>query len=61
MKTLFKNISIEFSLRITADNQMIIDLLEDVSPMKNSLRISTNGLFIGNYSQILQTNIIFYN
>ena len=61
MKTLFKNISIEFALRATTDNQVTIDLLEDVSSMKNSLKISTNGLFIGSYTQILQTNIIFYN
>ena len=61
MKTIVRHIEVKFSLRYFDDETFIIDLFEDTSALKNSYDICGNGFLVGNFNQIITTQIMFNN
>jgi len=61
MKTLIKNIRIDYSLRYMDDQIFIIDIYPDVVKLKNTYRYSVNGFLVGIHNQIMTNRIILNN
>ena len=61
MKTLIKNIEIEFSLNIDDLDELKLELSERNSRSINSFNIVANGILVGIYNKILKTHIIIIN
>ena len=61
MKTIIKNIEIEFSLEMEDDLDYRLELSENSSKTFDAVKIIANGLLIGRYDKILKTHIIITN
>lgn len=61
MKTLIKNIEIEFKATSLNENKLTLHLSNSNGSSFDSIKLVAKGVLIGSLDKILKTQIIFYN
>lgn len=61
MKTLLKNIEIEFTVFLKNEDEFTLKLSNGSNASFDSIKVLAKGILIGQLDKILTTKVIFYN